>query len=76
MQNCNQSCANFQFSKFKVQGLDTATILCAEGPQQGRRAPGGLKGPQLSAGAGRKGALCPELLVLLYLDIYYKKQWY
>ena len=27
MQNCDQSCTNFQFSKFKVQGLDIATLL-------------------------------------------------
>ena len=33
-QNCDQSCANFQFLKFKVQGLDIATLLGAEGPQQ------------------------------------------
>ena len=55
--NCDQSRANFQFSKFKVQGLDIETLLGAEGPQQGP------KGPQPSAGARRKGAQCPELLV-------------
>ena len=48
-QNHNQSCANFQFSKFKVHGLDIVTLLGAEGPQQGP------KGPQPSTGARKKG---------------------
>ena len=49
--------AILHFSKFKVQGLDIEILLGAEGPQQG------LKGPQPSPGARRKGAQCPELLV-------------
>ena len=38
-----------KFSQFKVQGFDIATLLVAEGPQQGP------KGPQPSAGARRMG---------------------
>ena len=45
VRNCNQSCANFQFLKFKVQDLDIATLLGAEGPQKGPKGPRGPKGP-------------------------------
>ena len=34
------------FSKFKVQSLDIATLLGAEGPQQGPQGPKGPEGPQ------------------------------
>ena len=33
------------FSKFKVQGLDIATLLGAEDPQKGLKGPRGPKGP-------------------------------
>ena len=41
------------FSKFKVQSLDIATLKGAEGPQQGPQGPRGPNGPQPSAGARR-----------------------
>ena len=46
--------ANY-LSKFKVQGMDIATLLGAKGPSRAHRATEGLKGPQPSTGAGRKG---------------------
>ena len=42
------------FSKFKVQGLDIATLLGAKGLQQGAQGPRVPKGSQPSAGARRK----------------------
>ena len=45
VRNCSQSPANFHFSKFKVQSLDIATLLGAEGPQQGPQGPKGPEGP-------------------------------
>ena len=33
------------FSKFKVQGLDIATLLGAKGPQKSSKGPRGPKGP-------------------------------
>ena len=52
---------NFQSLKFKVW-----TLKPYWGPKAPSRAPGGPKGPQSSAGARRKGAQCPELLVTVY----------
>ena len=45
MRNCDQSPANFQFSKFKLQSLDIPILLGAEGPQQGPQGPKGPEGP-------------------------------
>ena len=47
--------------------MDIATLLWAEGPQKG------LKGPQPSAGARRKGTECPKLLVKIYFRFIKKK---
>ena len=57
--------ANFQFSRFKVQGLEIATLLGAKGPQKGL---GARRAPQPSAGARRMGAQRPDLLVSLYCN--------
>ena len=35
----------FEFSQFKVQGLDIRILLGAEGPQQGPQGPRGPEGP-------------------------------
>ena len=53
------------FSKFKVQSFDIATLLGAEGPQQGP------KGPKPSTGARRMGAQCPDLLILIYFAYFW-----
>ena len=45
VKNRNQSCVNFQFSKFKVHGLDIKTLIGAKGPPQGPQGPREPEGP-------------------------------
>ena len=56
----NQSCTNFQFSQFKVQGLDIETLLGAEGPPQGPQGPKGPEGPSALRRSQKDGGVAPR----------------
>ena len=64
----------FNFSKFKVQSLDIANLLGAEGPQQGPQGPKGPEGPPVLGRSQKDGLIVPRsssLIIFIKFTVIY-----